>query len=313
MTRKPVIVVGGPTASGKSSVALAIAEAFNGSIVNADSMQIYNGLGIVTARPDKSALARVPHELYGLFGNDRRCSAGEWRDLALDAINRINDLNRVPILVGGTGLYLRALMTGFHRMPAVASEIRTALNERLKREGADVLHTELASSDPVTASRLHRSDGQRIVRALEVFAASGKPLSAWQSGQTEAAPENLRFLTVLSLPDREELYEQINSRFENMLESGAIEEVESFISADPQVDHPLWKAVGVLPISTFLKGEIDRNHMIERGKQDTRRYAKRQMTWFRHQIIPDLPIYEQYSKQIETEIFSKISNFLLTG
>ena len=313
MTHKPVIVVGGPTASGKSSIGLAAAEAFNGSIVNADSMQIYDGLRIVTARPDTSDLARVPHELYGAFGKDRRCSAGEWRDLALDAINKIHDLDRVPILVGGTGLYLRALMTGFHRMPAVPSQIRIALNERLNREGADVLLTELASSDPVTASRLHRNDGQRIVRALEVFAASGKPLSAWQSGQTEAAPENLRFLTVLNLPDREELYKRINSRFENMVESGAIEEVESFIAAYPQTDHPLWKAVGVLPISTFLKGDIDRKHMIEQGKRDTRRYARRQMTWFRHQIIPDLTIYEQYSKKKETKMFSKISKFLLTG
>ena len=116
-------------------------------------------------------MARVPHELYGIFGKDRRCSAGEWRDLALDVIDKIHGLDRVPILVGGTGLYLRALMIGFHRIPAVASEIRTALNERLNREGANVLHRELAFSDPVTASRLHRNDGQRIVRALEVYAA----------------------------------------------------------------------------------------------------------------------------------------------
>ena len=313
MTRKPVIVVGGPTASGKSSLALAVAEAFNGAIVNADSMQVYDGLRIVTARPGASDMARVPHELYGVFGNDQRCSAGEWRNLAVDTINKFLALDRLPILVGGTGLYLRALMTGFHRMPAVAMEIRAELNERLFREGTSVLYDELTSCDPLTAARLHQSDGQRIVRALEVFAASGKPLSAWQTGKTEAAPENLRFLTILNAPGREDLYERINLRFDKMLEIGALDEVKDLISANPPDDFPLWKAVGVSPIRAYLNGEIDRNNMIEMGKRDTRRYAKRQMTWFRHQIIPDLSISEQYSKKIETEFFAKISNFLLTG
>jgi tRNA dimethylallyltransferase len=312
LSRKPVIVVGGPTASGKSSLALSLAGRFGGEIINADSMQVYRDLRILTARPDDAALAQAPHRLYGVFGTGDRCSAGQWRSMALAEIAAVHGAGRVPILVGGTGLYLRALMTGLHRLPAVPAEVREALNARLHDEGPAALHDELSRVDPESASRLNRADGQRVVRALEVFLHTGRSLADWQTGDTEAAPDDLRFLTLVALPEREGLYENIDRRFEHMIEEGAVDEAEKLLATNPPEDFPLLKAVGVPPIRRFLAGEIDRNRMIELGKRDSRRYAKRQMTWFRHQIIPEITLQKKLSEINEENIFSEISIFLLT-
>ena len=312
MSLKPVIVIGGATASGKSGLALGIAESVGGEIVNADSMQVYRHLKIVTARPDARDEARVPHHLYGTLGLGERCSAGAWRDSALQAIAACHEASTVPILVGGTGLYLRALMTGFHRMPAVPQEIRDRLNERLRRQGPGVLHGELRAVDPDTAHRLNPADGQRIVRALEIFQHTGKPLSDWQSGQTDSAPEGLRFLKIVTAPPREELYSVIDDRFDWMIGAGAVEEVEALLDAGPAEDFPPLKAVGVPPIRAYIRGEIGRERMSELGKRDTRRYAKRQGTWFRHQIIPEITVQTKYSKKTNDQIFPEISDFLLT-
>ena len=310
---KPVIVVGGPTASGKSSLSLAIAERIGGEIVNADSMQVYRDLEIVTARPGRAEAARVAHHLYGVFGLDERCSAGTWRGAALDVIENCHAAGSVPVLVGGTGLYLRALMTGLHRMPAVPRDIRDRLNRRAETEGAGALHVELAAVDPDMARRLSPSDGQRIVRALEIFEHTGRTLTDWQAGETEDPPAGFRYLTIVTAPPREELYADIDLRFERMVDEGAVEEVEQLLASGPLDDFPLLKAVGVPPIRAYLDGDIDRVRMIELGKRDTRRYAKRQGTWFRHQIVPDIVINTKYSESDMDNFFPEISNFLLTG
>ena len=261
-------------------MALALAGHFGGEVVNADSMQIYADLPIITARPSMAETERVPHHLYGVLGIEERCSAGEWRGRALDAIRDVHRRGATPIVVGGTGLYLKALMTGLHTMPAVPADVRDRLNERLESEGAPALHAELRSIDPMTAKGLNPADGQRIVRALEIFVHTGRGLSSWQAGKTEDAPADLRFVTVAMLPPRDGLYRTANERFREMLDCGAIDEVAALLGRSPANDFPLLKAVGVPPIRAFLAGEIDRERLEELGKRDTRRYAKRQMTWF---------------------------------
>lgn len=312
MIRRPVIVIGGPTASGKSSLALEIAEAFGGEVVNADSMQVYRDLEILTARPPTDETRRVPHHLYGVLGAGERCSAGQWRTRALDAIRDIHRRGRVPVVVGGTGLYLRALMTGLHKMPAVPSAVRDDLNARLVTQGAPALHAELMACDPETAAGLNPSDGQRIVRALEIFIHTGKGLKSWQSGETEAVPDDLRFFSIVILPPRDALYDAVNERFVRMISQGGIEEVGRLMSQTPADDFPLLKAVGVQAIRSYLAGEIDRERLLELGQRDTRRYAKRQMTWFRRQIIPEITLKTKYSEIKLPEIFSEISKFVLT-
>jgi tRNA dimethylallyltransferase len=312
LSRQPVIVIGGPTASGKSALAIDIAEQFGGEIINADSMQIYRDLSVLTARPRAADTARVPHHLYGLLGLDERCSAGQWRTHALNVIADVQRRGALPIVVGGTGLYLRALMTGLHRMPTVPAAVRDELNARLAEEGAPALHAELKLQDPETAAGLNPADSQRIVRALEIFTHTGKGLKHWQSGETEAAPSNLRFFTIVTLPPREELYVIANERFQWMMENGAMEEVSQLFSQAPPADLPLLKAVGVQVIRTFLDGNIDRDRVLELGQRDTRRYAKRQMTWFRRQIIPEITVETKYLEINTKNIFSNISSFLLT-
>lgn len=312
MNLKPVIVVGGPTASGKSALALALAERFGGEIVNADSMQIYEDLPIVTARPGADDESRAPHHLYGLLGMEDRCSAGQWRDRALGVVQNIQNRGAVPVVVGGTGLYLKALMTGLHTMPTVPKDVRARLNRRLDEEGAQVLHAELSVSDPATAAGLNPADGQRIVRALEIFEHTGRGLRSWQAGKAEDAPADLRFFNIVLLPPREQLYEAANDRFDRMLEKGAVDEVATLLARSPAEDFPLLKAVGVPPIRRFLDAEIDRERLRELGKRDTRRYAKRQMTWFRRQFIPQMTIETKYSEINLDKIFSEIRKNLLT-
>lgn len=312
MNQKPVIVIGGPTASGKSAMALALASQFGGEIVNADSMQIYEDLPVLTARPDAVDRERALHHLYGVLNMGERCSAGQWRDLAVDAIQDIHVRGGVPVVVGGTGLYLKALMTGLHDMPVVPADIRDGLNLRLRNEGAPALHSELTAADPATAKNLNPADGQRIVRALEIFLHTGRGLRSWQSGEPEDAPADMRFFRLALLPPREYVYTVANDRFDGMLENGAIEEVASLLARSPAADFPLLKAVGVPPIRAYLGGGIDRERLIELGKRDTRRYAKRQVTWFRRQFIPQMTIETKYSEINMDKIFSEIRKFLLT-
>ena len=312
MTRKPVILVVGPTASGKSTLALVLAEKFGGTIINADSMQVYKDLQILTARPNKTALNLAPHKLYGFLSIDQRCSAGRWRRLALSSISAAHDHDRLPIVVGGTGLYLRALTEGLHALPEVPLNIRKELNERTRADGIGNLYNELVQSDPETAAMLNPNDRQRIVRAMEVFLHSGKGLSKWRQGATDNNTEKLRFFSIQMTPPRDSLYEIINARFEKMLQEGARDEVKTLIRLKPPDDHPLMKAVGVPPIIAYLNKEIDHSRLLELGKGDTRRYAKRQLSWFRNKNISNLEIKTKYSEIILPEIFSEISKFLLT-
>lgn len=302
-------MVGGPTACGKSALALAIAEKFGGIVINADSMQIYRDLPIITARPSAADADRAPHRLYGILDAAGRFSAGEWRSLALDAIAEASAEGRLPIVVGGTGLYLKALTGGLHAIPPVPAAVRRALTADLERDGPERLHAELSAVDPESAARLAPADSQRIIRALEVLRHTGRGIADWHRDSTAGPPAGFRFLNIVFRPARDELYAACGRRFVAMLAAGAADELRAFVASGPPPGCPLWKAVGVAPLRRYLAGEIDEAEMIAQGQRDTRRYAKRQLTWFRHQIVSEMDIETKFMDINFDEIFSKISIF----
>lgn len=282
----PVILLGGPTASGKSAVALALADRLGGWIVNADAMQRYRDLSIVTARPDAADTARAPHRLYGDLDATDPGSAAAWRDAALATIRAAQAAGAIPILVGGTGLYFKALADGLAEIPAVPAEIRAAAMDRVARDGTPALHADLARLDPALAARLAPGDTQRVVRGWEVATATGRPLSAWQAAPRIGPPADLRFFRLCLLPDREALYGAIDRRFERMVEAGALAEVAALKDRDLDPTLPAMKAVGVPELLSVLDGTLDLPAAVAAAQQASRRYAKRQYTWFRNQWRP---------------------------
>ncbi len=311
---KPVIVIAGPTACGKSQLAADVAERFGGVVINADSMQVYRGLEILSSAPDATMRARVPHRLYGVLDPMEACSAGRWRDMAVPELEKAHREGRLPVVVGGTGLYLRTLMAGIAPMPPVPTEIRERVRSRMTREGSATLHVELSVQDPETAGRLEPADRQRIARALEILEATGRTLTSWQRGDDppHGGSAVLRFFVVLLMPPRKEVYETCDRRFVQMLEGGALDEVRRLGEQCPDPDLPAMKALGVPCLLQYLAGGISREEACRLGQQATRRYAKRQMTWFRHQIIADFNLETQYNEKTKAETFSEISTFLLT-
>lgn len=280
----PVVVIGGPTASGKSALALALAEAAGGTVINADSMQVYAGLRIVTARPSPAEEERVPHRLYGIAPPSDRMNAARWRDLALAEIRRSHGQGRLPIVVGGTGLYLRTLMHGIVEMPEIPAAIRADALDRQARLGTPALHADLARLDPETAARLNPGDTIRVVRAWEVVTATGRGITDWQRQGRHDAPADLEFLPWVVEPPRDRLYANCDARFLTMLEQGALAEVADLAALGLNPDLPAMKALGVPELLAHLRGEIDREAAVARAQQATRNYAKRQLTWFRNQL-----------------------------
>jgi tRNA dimethylallyltransferase len=277
------LLVMGPTASGKSALALALAARIGGEIVNADSMQVYRDFRILTARPSEAEEVLAPHHLYGQVDAADLYSTGRWLSDALAAIAAIEARGRTPILVGGTGLYFMALTVGLADIPAADPELRAALRERLAQRGAPALHEELASVDAVTAARLEPNDAPRILRALEVFETTGESITALHA-KTKPALARDQWRGVALTPDRAHLYAAINARFENMLQSGALDEVRVFAARELSPALPAMKAHGAPALMAHLRGEISRAEAAEIGKRDTRRYAKRQFTWIANQM-----------------------------
>ena len=275
-------------------------------------MQLYHELRLITARPDDAALAQTPHRLYGVLSAAEKCSAGRWASLALVEIADTLARGRLPVVVGGTGLYLRALTTGLSRIPTVPAAHRAAAERRLKEIGAAVFHAELAGIDPVAAGRLSPNDRQRLVRAREVFDATGRTLSDWQREPPENVGPGYRFATLLLAPPRSDLYAAIDSRFAAMVEAGAIDEAREFAALGLDPDLPAAKAIGLRPLVRHAAGEIPLAEALELGQRESRRYAKRQGTWFRHQIIPQITIETNFLERNNKKIFSFVSKFLLT-
>lgn len=312
----PIVFVGGPTASGKSALALALGETLGGTIVNADSMQIYRDLAVLTARPTAADEARLPHRLFGILDAADPCSAERWRGLAETEITAAAGQRRLPILAGGTGLYFRALLDGLAPVPEIPPEIRRAARALHTEIGGVAFHAALAGQDPETAARLHPADSQRLIRAYEVVAATGLSLTLWQRAQPAAARRPAA--AVLLLPARVAIQDSANRRFEAMVAGGAIDEVRALMRRGLPPDLPIMKAVGVPELSRYLAGEITLEAAIAAAQQATRRYIKRQMTWFHHQMPPGeeisiLRLNTQFSESLLPDIFSFIRQFLLTA
>ena len=281
MSRPKAILIAGPTASGKSAAALRLAERLGGTVINADSMQVYRELCILTARPVAAELAHVPHRLYGTVPAAEAYSAGHWLAAAADAIAEAVSAGRVPILTGGTGLYFKALVEGLAPVPDVPPEIRAYWRERAAAIGPGKLHRELGIRDPAMAARLTATDPQRLVRALEVIDATSISLAEWQgaSAAPVLGPEGVVKLVIA--PEREALYAAIDARFDAMVEAGAIGEVRSLLALDLEPGLPAMRAHGVRELALYLAGRSSRADAIAKAKTETRRYAKRQITWLK--------------------------------
>ncbi|MGP0089362.1 MAG: tRNA (adenosine(37)-N6)-dimethylallyltransferase MiaA [Xanthobacteraceae bacterium] len=284
--RLGALLIAGPTASGKSALALALAEKFGGTIINSDSMQVYRDLRIITARPTPEEQTRVPHLLYGGVDAGENYSVGRWYVDVRNAMAQARTAGRLPILVGGTGLYFKVLTHGLAAIPPIPSAIREAVRARLEAEGPLLLHGELTRRDPAAGARIKPQDRPRIARALEVIEATGRTLSDWHQVGMPALLDSGQATKVFLVVAREELYRRIDARFTAMLAAGALAEVAALDARglDPRL--PAMKAHGVPWLRRHLKGEISLEQAAAGGQRDTRQYAKRQHTWFRHQL-PD--------------------------
>lgn len=284
---KNAILIAGPTASGKSAHALRLAERVGGVIVNADSMQVYSILRVLTARPDADETRRVPHLLYGHIHPGDSYSTGQWLRDVEDLREAGAFEGRRPIFVGGTGLYFRALTEGLSVMPEVAPEIRERWRRRLALDGVEELHRALERDDPAAAAKLRPGDGQRILRALEVLEASGRSILDWQAEAGTPLVDAESADRVVIAPDRALLVARIEKRFDRMVEDGALDEVRALaaLKLDPAL--PAMKAIGVRELMEAEEGSLSLDEAIERAKIATRQYAKRQATWFRNQFGPE--------------------------
>ncbi len=281
---RKAVLIAGPTASGKSALALAFAQANGGVVINADSMQVYRDLRVLTARPTAIEEARVPHRLYGTVDAAVNFSAGAYIEAASAALAEVQAEGRVPVFVGGTGLYFKALLRGLSAVPPIAPEIREAVRARLARDGVAALHAELARHDPASADRLAPADRSRVARALEVVLGTGRPLADWhRDGLPPLLPEG-SVVALFLAPERDELYRRIDARFGAMLASGALDEVAALAARKLDPLLPAMKAHGVPALISHLRGDLSLEEAAATGRADTRHYAKRQFTWFRHQL-----------------------------
>jgi tRNA dimethylallyltransferase len=302
MAPERVIVITGPTASGKSALALALARGRQGTVINADAMQTYDAFPILTAQPTARERADVPHRLYGMLPLSETLSAARWRALAAAEIERCLAEGRPPVLCGGSGLYLRTLMQGIAAIPDSPPGLRDEANAEWQAMGAEGFRVRLAKHDPEIVARLKPGDRQRHVRAWEVWLATGRPLSVWQQGEAEAVP--WRFITVLLAPERGWLRARIENRFDAMLSAGVLAEVRTAFDRAPDPRWPGLKAHGAPELFGHFRGELSLDDARRIAIDHTRQYAKRQMTWFRHQMTPDLVLDPK-----QTQIWSRLRNY----
>ncbi len=284
LTHRPILIAG-PTASGKSALALRLARERGGIVINADSMQVYRELRVLTARPSAEEEAQAPHLLYGHVTGSEAYSVARWVADVREVLTRARDAGQTPIIVGGTGLYFKALLEGLSPVPEIPPDVRAHWRAEAKRLGAPGLHAVLQARDPVMAARLAPGDSQRVTRALEVLAASGRSLAEWQTLPGEPVLDVLATERLLVTLPRAQLHERCDRRFDQMMSQGALDEVCGLqaLHLDPAL--PIMGALGVRPLLRHLAGEIDLSTAVEVGKLETRQYVKRQETWLRREMI----------------------------
>ena len=287
LSEKPVALIAGPTASGKSDLAVELALALGRScvVVNADSAQVYRDLKVLSARPSEEEMRGIPHRLFGEWDGAEACSAADWAARARREIEDAHLAGQVPILVGGTGLYIRTLLDGIAPIPPIDPQVRTAVRSLPVPDAFEALQAE----DPQRAAALAPADTTRIARALEVVRSTGRPLAYWQLRRTGGIGAAIDLHPLVLLPPREWLYARCDLRFERMMGGGAVEEVEALLARSLPPSSPVMRAIGVAEIAGFLRGEWPREEAVARGSQATRNYAKRQYTWFRRQPPQDWP------------------------
>ncbi len=299
------IMIAGPTASGKSQLAMDLARALDGEVVNADSMQLYSDLSILTARPSVKDMRDIAHHLYGILDGAQRASVAVWLGLAAEAMDSIRARGRVPIVIGGTGMYLDAAVNGIAPTPDVPVEIHNAATTLYQDIGGAAFRKKLAAIDPIVAARLFDGDRQRLIRAMGVVTATGTPLSTWQAAAHEGALEG-RPIKLAMLPPREILYKRIDDRFDLMLEREVLEEVHRLAKRRLDPTLPLMKALGLSALISALNKEITLEEASYFGKRDSRHYAKRQMTWLRNNYNAHMTVNKKLSKSLLENIFSLI-------
>ena len=284
----PILLIYGPTASGKSALALSLAQRFDGEIINADSMQVYDGIPVLTAQPDRRERDGAPHHLYGWRDPAGPCSAGVWQNAALETIETVRKRGKLPILVGGTGLYFETLTRGLADIPPVGGQARDEAAGILHEQGPEGLRAALVRVDPAAAQRIQGADRQRLLRALGVYLQTGKSLSAWQAHTTPAVPPGA-WMGMVVVPEKAQLYKDIASRFALMLEHGAVDEARAMAARRLDGELPVMKALGLRPLINHIHGKISLDCACALAIRDTRRYAKRQMTWSRGRFT-DWPV-----------------------
>ncbi|MBI3445485.1 MAG: tRNA (adenosine(37)-N6)-dimethylallyltransferase MiaA [Magnetospirillum sp.] len=308
---KPALVIAGPTASGKSGLALKIAREFGGVVINADSMQVYDCLPILTAQPSPADEAAVPHRLYAVLAPGELCSAARWSEMAAAAMRAAWAEGKLPILTGGTGLYLRSVMEGLSPIPEIPDSVRAEARAKLAEMGNEAFHARLAQRDSEMARRLQVGDSQRMARAWEVIEATGRSLALWQEDARQGAVA-ANWFSITLLPERARLYAACDGRFGAMMAAGALDEVRAFEAQSHAPDLPISKALGLRELAALLRGEMGEQEAIAAARQSTRNYAKRQLTWFRHQLNASMVASEQLSESLIATIFLKIRQHLLT-
>jgi tRNA dimethylallyltransferase len=297
LSSNTVWIVAGPTASGKSALAVALAKKYDGVVINADSMQIYAEIPVIAAQPSVVEQEDVPHMLYGYRSVTDHYSAADWAVAAVAAIEEVLAMGKQPILVGGSGLYLQTLTDGLSPMPEVSAAVRKHVCDLYDMLGPKGFHEALVKIDPVIAARLHPTDRQRCIRAREIYEVSKKPLSEWQAQPKEKVAPHLEFKTILLLPEREWLHERINRRFVGMVENGALNEAR-LVNALNVPDTTGMRAVGLQALRDTVEGRLTLEEAIEQGQTQTRQYAKRQYTWFRGQALPNTQVITEINEQM---------------
>jgi len=308
--KKNIIIIAGPTASGKSSLAIDVAKITNGVIVNADSMQVYKDTPIISACPDKNDKQEVEHRLYEIYDSSHHGTVNQWLERVKTEIEDIWLQGKTPVVTGGTGMYINILINGMSPIPETPEKIKLETLNLIEEIGINELHKKLCIIDPVIGDKLEPNDTTRVRRAYEVFSSTGKSLSDWHKEDQIKIFDNAKFYVIKILPEREELYQRCNLRFDLMLEKNALNEIIELNKKKLNKNLPAMKAIGVPPLLDFINGKISKEEAIEKGKTQTRQYAKRQNTWFKNQLKADIIIKQCYKG--EKNIIKNIVNMLKT-